>query len=91
MKIMIITAIAGAAFMVSCTQQGTAGTKKNEAQRLAEGKTIFDNSCGKCHDLPDPKAHNDQEWIGIVNAMAPKAKLTDEQGTLVYEYVSANN
>lgn len=91
MKKTILTAIAATALMVSCTQQGTTGTKMTEAQRLAEGKTIFDNSCGKCHDLPDPKSHNDTEWIGIVNAMAPKAKLTDAQGTLVYEYVTANN
>ena len=75
----------------SCTQKGTPGTKMSESQRIAEGKTIFENSCGTCHDLPDPRAHNDTEWIGIVNAMAPKAKVSTDQGALVYEYITSRN
>ena len=94
MKKGILTVMVSGIFMVSCSQKGTAvqaGSKVSESDRIAQGKVIFDNSCGKCHDLPDPKSHNDDEWIGIVNIMAKKSKLTDEQGTLVYEYITANN
>lgn len=90
MKKMFFTLV-GVALLTSCTQQAVAGKKLSKSERIAEGKTIFDNSCGKCHDLPDPKSHTDTEWIGIVNAMAPKAKLTNEQGELVYDYVTSQN
>src|SRR5690606_17798555 len=71
----ILTVMVSGIFMVSCSQKGTAvqaGSKVSESDRIAQGKVIFDNSCGKCHDLPDPKSHNDDEWIGIVNIMAKK-------------------
>ena len=90
MKKLIFTAFAGVALLASCTQKGTAG-KMTKAESIAKGKTIFENSCGRCHDLPNPKSHTDAQWTGIVNAMAPKAKLTNEQGALVYDYVTANN
>lgn len=69
----------------------TTGSKRLSAEMLAEGKTIFENSCSRCHDLPDPAKHNDQQWVGIMNAMAPKAKLTAAQSELVYDYVTSKN
>ena len=55
--------------------------------RLAEGKILYENSCKKCHDLPNPTDYTSVEWVGIMNAMAPKAKLNDDQHRLVYDYV----
>ncbi len=75
---------------ISCTPKAvpaTEGTKVRTADELAQGKTIYDNSCGKCHDLPEPTAFTSVQWVGIMNSMAPKAKLTDEQHQLVYDYV----
>lgn len=54
---------------------------------LAKGQTIFENSCGKCHDLPNPSDHSAQDWVGIMNSMAPKARLTDAQHEMVYDYI----
>lgn len=54
---------------------------------LSKGQSIFENSCGKCHDLPNPADHSAQDWVGIMNRMAPKAKLTEEQHQLVYDYI----
>ena len=90
MKRLLLNAVVAAA-MVSCTQQGTAGTKMNTSEKLVQGKIIYDNSCGKCHDLPDPKAHTDEQWVGIMKSMAPKAKLNTEQSALVYDYVTSQN
>lgn len=91
MKKLFVLAILGSAFAVSCTQKGVASSKLTKSESIAQGKVIFENSCGKCHDLPNPKSHTDAQWTGIVNAMAPKAKLSDAQGTMVYDYVTANN
>jgi len=59
----------------------------SSAEQLAQGKTIFENACKRCHGLPDPAAYTSVEWVGIMNSMAPKAKLNDEQHQWVYDYV----
>lgn len=76
-------------FFASCTPKTAVaeGTKLHTAEQLALGKTIFENSCAKCHDLPDPTKHSAQDWVGIMNWMAPKAKLSEEQHDTVYNYV----
>ncbi|TXF75871.1 cytochrome C [Chryseobacterium sp.] len=78
-------------FLISCTPKVTTVTtvNTNTSDKLAQGKTIFDNSCKRCHDLPNPADHSAQDWVGILNRMAPKAKLSDEQHQLVYDFVAA--
>ncbi len=87
--------IAGATFaalvLASCTPKASTSTAPvahtSTAEQIAQGKTIFENSCGRCHKLPDPAAHTPVQWVGIMNSMAPKAKLTDEQHQWVYDYI----
>lgn len=88
-KIFLISAISAFAVVASCTTKPTVieGTKSGNAEQLALGKTVFENSCAKCHALPNPTEHSAQDWVGIMNWMAPKAKLTDEQHALVYDYI----
>lgn len=100
MKNIIAIALFVIVFLVSCTpktipvketsstisQTSTVATAPS-LDKLEQGKTIYDNSCGTCHDLPNPTDFTSVEWIGIMNSMAPKAKLTDEQHQLVYDYV----
>lgn len=74
----------------SCTPKSVPTAESGESglsDKRIQGKTIFENSCGTCHDLPNPTAFTSVQWVGIMNAMAPKAKLTDEQHQLVYDYV----
>lgn len=56
---------------------------------LAEGKMLYENNCGKCHKLFSPTSKSKEKWGPIVDRMAPKAKLTDAQKSLVYNYVVA--
>lgn len=56
-------------------------------ESLAQGKTIFVNSCAICHDLPKAREHSVADWVGIMNTMAKKAKLTNEQHVMVYDYI----
>ena len=84
----LIAAASAVGIMFSCSPKTTGpGTKMITAEYLAKGKLVFDNSCGKCHDLPNPTDHNAQDWIGIMNSMAPKAKLNEEQHQMVYDYI----
>ena len=56
---------------------------------LAEGKLVFENNCAKCHGLPALTRHTKEEWIPVVTRMAKKAKLSEEQKGLVYNYIVA--
>lgn len=93
MKKSIVITIFSAAFTVSCGPKSTAVTepKFSSAENLAQGKTVFENSCNRCHKLPDPAKHDDQGWIKTLSRMAPKAKLTDEQHQMVYDYLISVN
>lgn len=76
-------------FMVACGPKSTAvtGPKYTSSEQLAQGKTIFENSCNKCHALPSPEKHDAQSWIKTLSRMAPRAKLTDDQHQMVYDYL----
>ncbi|MGC4128164.1 MAG: cytochrome C [Bergeyella sp.] len=89
MKRVIVLSAFAVVLFTSCSPKAVpvAETSVITEEMLAQGKTIYENSCGKCHDLYDPTKFTSVEWVGIMNAMAPKAKLTDEQHQLVYDYV----
>lgn len=92
MKKHIATAVLMTVVLTACTSRNATpttatGSATSTAGQIAQGKTIFENSCGKCHKLPDPTKHTSVQWVGIMNAMAPKAKLTDEQHQWVYDYI----
>lgn len=57
---------------------------------LAAGKSIFEAKCGKCHDMPVPNHYTKEKWTPIMNSMAKKAKISDEEKALVYNYVTMN-
>lgn len=90
-KIIAIATFTGI-LLASCTPKTSPTTApvsaaQSTAEQIAQGKTIFENSCGRCHKLPDPTSHTSVQWVGIMNSMAPKAKLTDEQHQWVYDYI----
>ncbi|WP_209390941.1 cytochrome C [Chryseobacterium sp. RR2-3-20] len=92
MKNILLTGLAIGLLSVSCTPKSNAATEAqkvstNTAEQIAQGKTIFENACKRCHELPEPTKFTSVEWVGIMNSMAPKAKLSDEQHQWVYDYV----
>jgi cytochrome c5 len=34
------------------------------------GKDLFIETCGRCHDLPDPSQHSPQDWVSVVDRMS---------------------
>ncbi|MDQ1160285.1 cytochrome c5 [Chryseobacterium sp. SORGH_AS 447] len=92
-KLMLGMIAASATMMISCGPKSVAvtGPKYTSSEQLAQGKSIFENSCNRCHKLPDPAKHDDQGWINTLSRMAPKAKLTDEQHQMVYDYLISVN
>lgn len=65
-----------------------AEVKKIElSPELAEGKSLYENNCAKCHKLFEVTKHTKEEWVPVVDRMARKAKINDDQKKLVYNYI----
>lgn len=60
------------------------------AELLAAGKTTYEAKCGRCHALHAPDEYTAEKWVPYVDAMAPKARLTDSEKANVLAYVQAN-
>ncbi|PJJ64739.1 cytochrome C [Chryseobacterium geocarposphaerae] len=92
-KLILGMILCSATMIISCGPKSVAvtGPKYTSSEQLAQGKTIFENSCNRCHKLPDPAKHDDQGWIRTLSRMAPKAKLSDDQHQMVYDYLISVN
>ena len=81
------------AIIYSCTTKTvattTASSNTSEAY-VTKGKTVFDESCGRCHGLPDASDHTAEQWSKIIARMAPKAKLNADETNWVLAYVTVN-
>jgi hypothetical protein len=55
---------------------------------LAEGKALFVNNCGKCHNLYDAKDFNAEQWKPIMLRMQQEAKISDEEREKIYAYLT---
>lgn len=62
--------------------------KKNFSDdQLAEGRTIFESKCNKCHGLKDPATRTVEKLEKVLPSMFRKSNLSDEQGALVRAYL----
>jgi hypothetical protein len=56
--------------------------------KLKEGYNIYtEGACVNCHGAKNIYNREEALWKGIMDDMAPKAKITDAQKDAVYQYV----
>ncbi|MET3047327.1 c-type cytochrome [Flavobacterium covae] len=93
----IIGAIVLGSVLFSCSKKAIAPTTSVESKtevvkelpaEIAEGKSLYENNCAKCHKLFPASKHDKAGWAKTVDRMTPKAKITDEQKNLVYNYLT---
>lgn len=59
-------------------------------EKLKEGYSIYTAStCTRCHDAQNIYEIDETDWVNIIDKMARKASITDEQKDAVYKYVLA--
>lgn len=63
----------------------------NFTPEQVQGKTIYEAKCNRCHDLPKPLSYTKEKWQPIMSSMARKAKISDADRELVYNYVIMNH
>jgi hypothetical protein len=54
------------------------------------GQRVFETRCGRCHGLKVPMNYTQAAWGNLVDKMAPRAKLTEDEKAQVLAYVRAN-
>ena len=57
---------------------------------LEAGKVVFNTKCTKCHPAKIVENYTTEKWVGILQAMIPKAKLDETESAQVTAYVNAN-
>jgi cytochrome c5 len=58
-------------------------------ESLAEGKTLFENNCAKCHSLYNPKDFSSEQWKPIMIRMQKEARLDDAQIGNISNYINS--
>ena len=56
---------------------------------LAELKMLYEQTCGKCHELYKPETRTEMEWMKIVPAMAQKARIDEVTQSYIQKYTVA--
>ena len=103
MKYKVLTLALLAVIVYSCASKSSVPTtevKKTEPTvsttvvatvlnpELAEGKSLYENNCAKCHKLYDTKEFSAEDWKPIVARMQKKAHLEDLDGQKILNYVT---
>lgn len=91
-KKIVVTAFAVVA-LIACTKSLYEPNARNTAKnadivQLQQGRELYLNKCGKCHELFSPNKYNKTNWTKWVDRMAPKAKLTADEKAKVLAYVT---
>ncbi len=54
------------------------------------GQATYTAKCGRCHGLKTTGDYTADRWVGIMQSMAPKARLDETEKQNVLAYVKAN-
>jgi hypothetical protein len=96
-KIKWIALILVLVVLVSCSKNSTASlytpttsdvTATATLDELTQGRTLYINNCGSCHNLYSPDNYSVSGWNSVLSSMAPKTSMTTSQVTLVKKYVT---
>lgn len=55
---------------------------------MAEGKSLYENTCNKCHGLYKSTDFTREEWGPIIASMQIKAGIDNEQTAKIYNYIT---
>ena len=78
--------------IISCTIQLYKPSSKDATiqQELVDGRKLYINHCGNCHNLHLPKEYNAGEWANHLNDMQRKSKITDLEKEHIYKYLTSH-
>lgn len=77
-------------FLFSCASQLYVPTESSttvSVMALKKGRELYVNNCASCHQLYAPNKYDSKTWIHNLDEMQSKAKITDEQKKMIFDYL----
>ena len=65
-----------------------AATDATKQEALLQGRKLYVNHCGSCHNLHLPKEYNADQWKKNIDEMQEKSKISDDEKQLIYQYLT---
>jgi cytochrome c5 len=83
-------------FLASCSSKKSATVAAAKTPKevvltpeLLAGKSLYENSCVRCHKLYSPKEYTQESWKPILVKMQRKARLDDAQIASISNYITS--
>jgi len=89
----LLAGLAVAAIAVSCAAKKAVPPPAPPAPastltaQQEQGHQLYENNCGKCHDLFAPTSYSKKDWVPILASMQKKAKLEDADMAKIKAYI----
>ena len=83
----IAASLLGSVFATPATAQ----EKKPDPAAFARGAKAWADSCGRCHNVRDPKELTDAQWKPVVSHMRIRAGLTGQEARDVLTFLQGSN
>jgi len=58
-------------------------------EEIAQGKSLYENNCAKCHKLFAPTDYTYEKWKPILIRMQKKARMDDAQMVAITNYINS--
>jgi mono/diheme cytochrome c family protein len=90
-RIRIIATVFLCFIFFSCSQQlyVPVSTDATQQQQLSAGRKLYVDHCGSCHNLHLPKEYNAQGWKKQLDEMQLKAKISNEEKQLIFQFLTS--
>ena len=56
-------------------------------EKLMNGRTLYINKCGSCHNLHLPEQYTQKQWLKVMPEMQKKSKITDEETKQITDFL----
>lgn len=70
------------------TETPAISSVKTPSAAVTAGEATYKSSCGRCHGLKNASSYTSAQWTKIVDRMAVKARLSDDEKANVLAYVN---
>jgi len=67
------------------------GCKTPQAIADKSGAQLWAENCNRCHNAPDPRTYNDQQWDAIMEHMRQVALLTNTEVEKIRAFLQSAN
>jgi len=92
----IIFVLSAAIGLISCVSalyipsQSDALSQNTSLEKLQQGRELYINRCGSCHNLYLPSSYTSKSWKPIMDKMQKPARIDDSQKELIAAYLETS-